>query len=61
MAEYLKSQTPEELWKASLEPENPLKPKNATDSKLTADAIDPVKDVQAPKAEGTGLVLDVTA
>jgi hypothetical protein len=52
MAQFLKSQTPEELWKAALKPRDPLKP-------------DPSGEVdqssQAAKSPGTGLVLDVTA
>jgi hypothetical protein len=54
MAEFLKSQTPEELWKASLKPKDPLKPDDPT-------KIDPSQTIQAVKAPGTGLVVDVSA
>jgi hypothetical protein len=52
MTEFLKSQSPQELWKASLKPEDPLKPDNAASS---------AQPLAAAKALGTGLVLDVTA
>jgi len=52
MAQFLKSQSPDELWKASLKPKDPLKPDNP------ANASQPL---QAAKAHGTGLTLDVTA
>jgi hypothetical protein len=52
MAQFLKSQSPDELWKASLKPKDPLKPDNP------ANANQPV---QAAKTPGTGLTLDVTA
>jgi hypothetical protein len=56
-AEYLKSQTPQELWKAKLELPDPLKPKDLLDPK---DFLDPVP-LQAAKAPGTGILLDITA
>jgi hypothetical protein len=59
MAEILKSQSPQELWKTSLKPEDPLKPKNPFDPKLLLEASD--KPVPAAKAPGTGLQIDVTA
>ena len=55
MAEFLKSQTAQELWKASLKPKDPLKPDNS------AEAADPLRPQAAAKAPGTGLTLDVTA
>jgi hypothetical protein len=54
MAEFLKSQTPEELWKASLKPKDPLKQDDPT-------KIAPSQTIQAVKAPGTGLVVDVSA
>lgn len=54
MAEFLQSQKPDELWKASLKPKDPLKQDDPT-------KIDPSQTVQAAKAAGTGLVLDVSA
>jgi len=59
MAEYLKSQTPQELWKARLEPPDPLKPIDPFDPKTLASASE--QPLQAAKAPGTGLVLDTTA
>ena len=52
MAQFLKSQSPDELWKALLKPKDPLKPGNP------ANASQPL---QAAKTPGTGLTLDVTA
>ena len=51
MVQFLKSQTPEQLWKAALKPSDPFKPDAATASPPS----------QAAKAPGTGLTLDVTA
>ena len=59
MAEYLKSQSPQELWKASIKPENPLKPADPA-----AALIDPAAGttpVRGAKAPGTGLLIDTTA
>jgi hypothetical protein len=58
MAEYLKSQTPQELWKARLAP-NPLKPTDPFAPKTLASAS--AQPLPAAKAPGTGLVLDTTA
>ena len=52
MAQFLKSQSPQEVWRASLKPKDPLKPDEA------AKAGQPS---QAAKTPGTGLTLDVTA
>ena len=52
MAQFLKSQTPEELWKAALKPKDPLKPDHS---------IANTQPAQAAKLPGTGLILDVTA
>ena len=53
MAQFLKSHSPDELWKASLKPKDPLKPE------------DPAKTVAEPlaaaKPPGTGLLIDVSA
>jgi hypothetical protein len=56
MAQFIKSQSPEELWKASLKPKDPLKP----DDPAKTDPLDPTAS-QAAKAPGTGLVIDVSA
>jgi hypothetical protein len=61
MAEYLKSQTPQELWKASIEPPDPLKPKSPFDSQALLDPSADTQPLQAAKAPGTGLLLDTTA
>jgi hypothetical protein len=59
MAEFLKAQTPQELWKASLKPKDPLKPDDpAKPGDATASATSPVRAATAP---GIGLALDVTA
>jgi hypothetical protein len=59
MAEYLKSQTPQELWKAALKPEDPLKPKDPFKLDATADVSS--TPVVAAKAAGTGLLIDTLA
>ena len=59
MAEFLKSQSPQELWKASLRPEDPLKPKSPFEPKPLLEAG--VTPAQAAKAPGTGLRVDITA
>jgi hypothetical protein len=51
MAQFLKSHSPDELWKASLKPKDPLKPEDSA-------SLPP--EVQAAKAPDTGLVLDVS-
>lgn len=58
MAEFIKSQSPQEQWKASLKPDDPLKPKDP--AKLTDDPSDSPA-VQAAKAPGTGLLVDRSA
>jgi hypothetical protein len=59
MAQFLKSQSPDELWKASLKPKDPLKPDDAG----KASPFDPSasQPSQAAKAPGIGVALDVTA
>jgi hypothetical protein len=55
MAEFLKSQSPQELWKASLKPKDLLQPDKSSE----------VADKSAPpaaaKTPGTGLLLDTMA
>ena len=53
MAQFIKSQSPEELWKASLK--NPLKPDDPSN------AVKPTPTLKAAVAPGTGIALDVTA
>jgi hypothetical protein len=55
MAEYLKSQTPQELWKASLKPKDPLKPDDAGKSAMS------VPPLKAATAAGIGALLDTSA
>jgi hypothetical protein len=60
MAQFLKSQSPDELWKAALKPKDALKP----DNPAKANSLDPSsasKPLQPGKTPGTGLTLDVTA
>jgi hypothetical protein len=57
MAQFLKSQSPDELWKASLKPKDPLLPDDAA-KRASPSTTQPI---QAAKAPGTGLTLDVTA
>jgi hypothetical protein len=62
MTEFLKSQTPDQLWKASLKPKDPLKSDDPTNK--PADPFDPVNGTRSPqaaKAPGIGLVLDTSA
>jgi hypothetical protein len=58
MAQFLKSQSPDELWKASLKPKDPFKP---DDPAKPASPFEPANTTQAAKEPGTGLTLDVTA
>jgi len=58
MAEFLKSQTPQELWKASLKPKDPLKP---DDPAKPGDATANANPIKAATAPGIGVTLDVTA
>jgi hypothetical protein len=57
MAQFLKSQSPDELWKALLNPKDPLKPDNPA-KPASSNTTQPI---QAAKASGIGLTLDVTA
>jgi hypothetical protein len=52
MGQFLKSQTPAELWKAALKPKDLLRPDNPTGKNQLP---------QTAKSPGTGLILDVTA
>ena len=56
MAQFLKSQTPDELWKASLKPKDPFKPEDPAKGDASGAAT-----TSAGKAPGTGLVLDISA
>ena len=56
MAQFLKSQTPDELWKASLKPRDPFKPEDPAKGEASGAAT-----TSAGKAPGTGLVLDISA
>lgn len=55
-AQLLKTQTPEELWKASLQHKDP--PKADDPSKID---LSNAPQVQAAVAPGTGLVVDIRA
>ena len=55
MAQFIKSQSPEELWKASLKPKDPLKPDDPVNAANAAQSL------KAATAPGTGVTLDVTA
>ena len=58
MAEFLKSQLPQELWKASLKPKDLLAP---ADPAKPGDPLGPTTAaVAAAKAPGTGLLVDRT-
>ena len=57
MAQFLKSQSPDELWKASLKPKDPLKP----DDPAKPASPNTTQPIQAAKGAGIGLTLDVTA
>ena len=61
MAEFLKSQTAQELWKASLKPKDPLKPDDPAKAANPSDPSNAAQPVQAAKSAGTGLILDRTA
>ena len=59
MAEYLKSHSPQELWKAALKPADPLKREDP--AQILLDSADGAKPLQAAKTPGTGLLIDTTA
>jgi hypothetical protein len=61
MAEYLKSQTPEELWKASLKPKDPLKPDDPAKPGDPSDPAAESKPLAAVQPPGVGLLLDTSA
>jgi hypothetical protein len=61
MAQFLKSLAPQELWKASLKPRDPLKPDDPGQAANPFDPSTATQSVQAAKPPGTGLTLDVTA
>ncbi len=58
IAEFLQSQTPQERWKASLEPRKPFDPIDPTKPE---NPLDPAQVILAATAPGTGLRLDVSA
>jgi hypothetical protein len=58
MAQFEKSQTPQELWKSSLKAKDPLKPDEA---KTVSDPPSAAQPVQAAKPLGIGVLLDRTA
>ncbi len=59
MAEFLKGQSPQELWKASLKPDNPLKPEDPFAPKSPAEAN--AEALRAATAPGTAQLLDIMA
>jgi hypothetical protein len=61
MAQFLKSQSPDELWKASLKPKDPLKPDDPAKALNPLDATKASQPSQGPKSPGTGLLIDTTA
>jgi hypothetical protein len=61
MAQFLKSQSPDELWKASLKPKDPLKPDDPAKPANPFDPSSATRPVPAARPPGTGLTLDVTA
>jgi hypothetical protein len=61
MAQFLKSQSPDELWKASLKPKDPLKPDYPAKPANPLDPSNAAPPVQAAKARGTGLLVDTSA
>ena len=71
MAQFLKSQTPDQLWKASLQPKDPLKPDDPAKPANPFDPVNGTQSLQAAKAPGIkalgiktpgiGLVLDTSA
>ena len=54
MAEYLKSHSPQALWKASLRPDNPFKPQDPAKA-------DPVNTLKAANPPGVGGLIDTSA
>jgi hypothetical protein len=61
MAQFLKSHSPQELWKASLKPPDPLKPADPADDSGSTKRNSGLAAVTAAKTPGTGLLVDTTA
>ena len=61
MAQYLKSQSPAELWKASLKPQDPFKLRDPAKAADSSASIGTTGTIQAAKLPGTGLTVDLTA
>ena len=61
MAQYLKSHSPEELWRASLKPQDPFKPQDPAKAADSSASIGTTGTIQAAKLPGTGLTVDLTA
>ena len=61
MAQYLKSHSPEELWKASLKPQDPFEPQDPAKAADSSVSIGTTGTIQAAKLPGTGLTVDLTA
>ena len=61
MAQFLKSQAPEELWKASLKPKDPLKPDDPAKPANSLAPANATQPIQAAKEPGTGLLVDTSA
>jgi hypothetical protein len=64
MAQYLKSHSPQELWKASLKPQDPFKPQDPAKQQDPADPSSQTgggPQVSAAKAPGTGVLVDTIA
>lgn len=61
MAEFLKSQSPQELWKAALKPKDPFKPDDPAKPASLFESANAARALPAAKAPGTGVALDITA
>ena len=62
LLQYIKSQSPQELLQAKLKPKNPLDPKTLLAPENPADpsrATNSSAAASAPKAPGTGSVIDI--
>jgi hypothetical protein len=63
LAQFLKSQSPQELMKAKIDPQDALRRRYldpAQDLFATSDQSTPEKSPLAGKADGTGIRLDIT-
>jgi hypothetical protein len=61
MAEFIKAQSRQQLWKAALKPTDPLKPDDPLNPSNPLDQAGTPAPLRAATAPGTGVLLDMNA